>query len=187
MLNLSQIRALLRDLTSRIMSVAARGEVKRVNNSPRMQTVQTSLLKNELRDGLEHPENYGFTSHPKPGAECFALFFGGNRDHGIAIVVADRRFRVQTLAEGEVAIYDDLGQTVHLTRAGLQVTSPTSVTVTAPSVRIEGDLEVTGDVTDQADSTALSMADMRDTYNVHTHNENDSAPAPTGLPNGLMV
>ncbi|WP_431477838.1 phage baseplate assembly protein domain-containing protein [Massilia eburnea] len=61
--------------------------------------------------------NTGFTSVPKPGAEGVVVFVGGNRDHGLVIAVEDRRFRLKGLASGEVAIYDDQGQKVHLTRA----------------------------------------------------------------------
>jgi phage gp45-like len=41
--------------------------------------------------------------------------------HPIVLVVGDRRYRLKNLQDGEVAIYDDLGQKVHLTRDGIRV------------------------------------------------------------------
>jgi len=36
-------------------------------------------------------------------------------------VVSDRRYRLTGLAEGEVALYDDLGHKVHLAREGIVI------------------------------------------------------------------
>ncbi|MBP2314895.1 phage baseplate assembly protein V [Azospirillum soli] len=76
----------------------------------RMQVVQVNLLAGETKDGVEHFEPYGFTSHPHPGAEAAVGFLGGDRSHGIALVVADRRYRIASLQPGEVAIFTDEDQ-----------------------------------------------------------------------------
>lgn len=75
-----------------------------------MQVVQVNLLAGETKDGVEHFEPYGFTSHPHPGAEAAVGFLGGDRSHGIALVVADRRYRIASLQPGEVAIFTDEDQ-----------------------------------------------------------------------------
>jgi len=59
------------------------------------------------------------------------------------------------------------------------------VTATVPLFRIEGNLEVTGDITDHIDATGQSMAAMRSTYNGHTH-PGDSGGT-TGTPNQGMA
>lgn len=78
--------------------------------SGKMQAIQVTLLAGETKDGVEHFEPYGWTSHPHPGAEAVVGFLGGDRSHGIALVVADRRYRISTLQPGEVAIFTDEDQ-----------------------------------------------------------------------------
>jgi phage baseplate assembly protein V len=98
-----------------------RGRVSSVKTSTKMQTLQVDLLAGESKDRMEHFEPYGWTSHPHPGAEVAATFLDGDRSHGLVLVVADRRYRLTTLQEGEVVVHDDLGQKVHLTREGIIV------------------------------------------------------------------
>ncbi len=78
--------------------------------SGKLQIVQVSLLAGEAKDGVQHLEPYGWTSHPHPGAEAAVGFIGGDRSHGIALMVADRRYRITTLQPGEVAIFTDEDQ-----------------------------------------------------------------------------
>lgn len=116
---MSERRALERFLAGirgRIRNVVARGVVTLVRESPLLEEVQLRLLAGELRGPLERFQEYGFTSHPHPGAEAIALFHGGRRAHGLVIAVDDRRYRLLGLAEGEVALYDDLGTRIVLRR-----------------------------------------------------------------------
>lgn len=120
-----------------VRNLIARGEVSAVTVG-NMQGLQAKLFAGEVKGGIEHFEPYGFTSHPLAGAEPVVLFPGGDRSHGIAIVVADRRYRVK-VQPGEVAVHDDQGQVVHLKRDGIHVESPFNVTVKAADVlRLEG-------------------------------------------------
>ncbi len=126
------IFALLRPLKLRVMGMIGRGLITLVDDSKRMQSVQFQGLGSETSDRIERVQNYGFTSVPKKpeesgkGAECIIVAIGGDKSHEVVIVVDDRRFRFRAdadagMKEGEVAIYDDLGQYVHLTRDGIIV------------------------------------------------------------------
>ena len=137
----------------------ARGVVSAADGTKKMRAVQVRLLADEVRDDLEHVEPYGFTSEPKDDEqpEAFALFFGGDRSHGIVFCVADRRYRLKNLKPGEVALYDDLGQKVYLTRDGLVIETPGTLTATVAkdaSITVGGNLaaEVSGDATLKASS-----------------------------------
>ncbi|WP_415257753.1 phage baseplate assembly protein V [Thauera phenylacetica] len=171
----------------RLGNMLARGAVSVVNAASKMQTLQVKLMADEVKDGVEHFEPYGYTSHPKPGAEAIAAFFDGDRSHGAILIVGDRRFRLTGLAEGEVALYDDLGQKVHLTRTGIVIDGaglPITITDTS-KVRIESPmLECTGEIKDLCDTTGETMSGMRATYDGHTH-PGDSGGT-TGTPNQGM-
>jgi phage baseplate assembly protein V len=112
---------LLAPLARRLQNLVARGVVVLSDASRKLQTLQIKLLADEVADGSEHFEPYGYTARPHPGAEHVTIFVDGDRSHPLTIVVADRRYRLTALAEGEVAIYDDQGQKVHLTRTGIVV------------------------------------------------------------------
>jgi len=103
-------------ITRALHGMVARATVRRVDDGPKMQELQVGLLADELADGVERFQNYGFTAHPLPGAEGIAVFVGADRAHGVVIAVDDRRFRLTSLEPGEVAIYTDEGDTIHLMR-----------------------------------------------------------------------
>ncbi len=169
----------------RITNMLARGTVEQVNSAKKMQEVQADLLADEIK-GMEQMEPYGFTACALPGAELLAAFMDGDKSHGVVICVADRRYRLVGLAAGEVAIYDDQGQKVHLTRTGIVIDGanlPVTITNT-PKVRMETVLlEVTGEIKDRCDTDGETMNNMRSTYNTHTHEETGTT---TQQPNQQM-
>lgn len=97
--------------------------VFRGTRQDKMQRAQAEMYAGETRE-MEHAEPYGFTSVPHEGAEVIAAAPGGSRSHMVILCVADRRYRLQNLAAGEVAIHDDQGQVVHLTRDGMVLETP---------------------------------------------------------------
>ena len=97
-----------------------------------------------VRDKVHHAQPYGFCSRPLEGAETVTLNIAGNAAQSICIVVSDRRY-VLDLAEGEVAIHDDQGQKVHLTRDGIVITG-SSVVINSPKVSMSGDINLDGNV-----------------------------------------
>lgn len=168
---------LLAPYVRQLGNLFGRGEVTGVNGGTKMRTLQISLLAGEPKDDVEHFEPYGFTSEVKVGSEPLALFFDGDRSHGVVVVVADRRYRLTGLQSGEVAIYDDLGQKVHLTRDGIVIDGAglPMIFTNTPTVRMETDrLECTGEIVDRCDSDGRSMEEMRTVHNGHTHHENDA-------------
>jgi len=171
----------MRQLFSRIGNMLARGRVRSVNAAGKMQVLQLDLLAGETKDRLEHLEPYGFTSHPKPGAEAAVAFLDGDRSHGIVLVVADRRYRLTTLAAGEVALSDDLGQKVHITRAGIVISGaglPVIINNT-PLVTIDSALTVTGSLTVQGAAITHAGTNIGKT---HVHSGVTAGGGNTGLP-----
>ena len=101
------------------------------------------------------------------------FFFDGDRSHGIVFTIADRRYRLKPLKTGEVAIFDDLGQKVHLTRDGLEVYTPGWLHATVDkdaeitvggnvAERVGGDVSaiVSGNVTLNASTVTIDSASL---------------------------
>ena len=136
-----------------LANVLARGVVALASSASKLQSLQLRLLAGEVKDGVEHLEPYGFTSCPHSGAEALAGFIGGDRSHGVVIMVSDRRFRVQGLKPGEVAIYTDEGDRVHFKRdrvieietVTLNVKASESVNFDTPVITTTGCIESAGD------------------------------------------
>ncbi len=209
-MTLEDLARILQPLRARVAMILSRAVVVAVDDTTLAQTLRVRGYSGELLSGVERLHEYGFTSHPIQGPEgaieALLAAPGGNRDGAVAVAVGDRTLRLKGLAEGEVALYDDQGSVVHLKRGGhvrvasaslVEIDSPslvvdcetatveaqTVITLVAPTVRVEGNLEVTGDVVSSSDSSPLSLATFRSTYNVHRHDENDNAPGPTDPPN----
>ena len=111
-----QIRRMMAPYLRLARMMVARAVINLVNDGLKMQELQVTLLADEVRADMERFQEYGFTSHPVPGAEAVVVFVGGARDHGIAVAVDDRRYRLKSLEQGEVALHDDQGQAIHLKR-----------------------------------------------------------------------
>jgi phage baseplate assembly protein V len=109
---------LLAPLRARVANMVSRAVVQLVDDSAKMQLLQLGLLSDETREEIERFQNYGFTSNPKADAEAVVLFVGGRRDHGLAIAVDDRRYRLKNLESGEVAVYNDVGSKIVLHHNG---------------------------------------------------------------------
>lgn len=164
----------LQSLQRQVQSLIARAVIGSVNAGTKCQTVDVAMIAGEEKSGIEHMEPYGFTSRATSGAEAVLLFPDADRSHAVAVVVSDRRYRIKGLTGGEVAIYDDQGQSVTLTRAGIVVDGggkPITFT-NAPKARFEMDIEATGQIKDLCDSNGQTMAGMRVAYNGHRHKEN---------------
>lgn len=177
-------------LTQRVLKMVRRAVVTLVDDSLAMQGLQLTALDKQVIDGAEHFQPYGFTSVPLAGAEAIVANVGGAYNHPVVLVVDDRRYRMKALADGEVAIYTDEGDYIHIKRGGtIDVVAATKVNITAPDVAMSGNLQVAGSTTLTGPVTAEStlaatgaltsassvgdptgtMADMRGDYNSHAH------------------
>lgn len=183
-MTLDDLRRLLAPVHTRIMNLVGRAVVKTVDDGKKLQELQVSVLAGEVRDEVEHFQPYGFTSVPRSGAEAVVLFVGGNREHGIAAVVSDRRYRLKDLQPGEVAVYNDAGAKIVLRDDGdieatpkaggkFRVSGDVAVTgslETGGDVNVSGSVEATGDVK----AGAISLQ-------THTHNASLTVSGSAGM------
>lgn len=170
----------LAPLRQRLALMVGRAVVLLVQDGLKLQGLQVSLLAEEVREDVERFQNYGFTSHPLPGAEAIAVGVAGSRDHMVVLAVDDRRYRLVGLQAGEVAIYTDEGDKIVLKRGGtVEVTASTKVRLVTPLVECTGNVQVAGSINSGADITAAgnvadqagakTMAGMRAAFNPHKH------------------
>lgn len=169
-------------------NVIARGELALVNPDGKMQALQMRLNADEVKDGMEHFEPYGLTSNPHPGAEAVAVFVGGDRSHGLVVQVSDRRFRLQGLESGEVALYTDEGDFLHFKRGReiaietltLNIKADTAVAIDTPLMRIKATTAVefdtplistTGRIESVGDQVAAGVS-----TSLHVHEDSDKKP-----------
>lgn len=144
-MNSSTWRKLSAPIRRRITLMVSRAVGRLVDPATLLQTLQLELLKGEVLDGVEHMEGYGRTAHPPAGYEALTASLGGDRAHTVALAAFHRQFRVRNLAEGEQAIYDDLGNVIHFKRDRIMVNSGDLVEVIAPEVKVIASTKITLD------------------------------------------
>ncbi len=149
------VNKLLDPVKRQIRNSIARGVLTLVNDAVALQQVQIQLMALPQPDGsiaaeigsdIEVMGHYGLTSVPFPGAEAAYVSVGGVRAHGLVIAVDDRRYRLTGLAAGEVALYDDQGQVVHLTRTGILVQTPLQARIAAADIQVHASNSYSWDV-----------------------------------------
>lgn len=126
-------------LMGRIRMMVARAIIAVVDDAASLQMLQVDALADETLDEVERFGTYGLASAPHPGAEAIVLCVGGLRSHAIAIAVEDRRYRLKNFRSGEVALYDDQGQVIHLTRDGILIETSKPVTIKTPHATLDAD------------------------------------------------
>jgi phage baseplate assembly protein V len=172
---------------NRLRMVIGRGRVTFGNDSGNVQLLQIKLNADKINDDMPRLAEFGFTSMPPEDSDVLAVFIAGDRSNGVVVATGHQASRLKNLKAGEVAIYDDQGQSIYITREGIVINGgglPVKITNT-PEVRMETSLKVTGDIKDRCDLPAgKTMADMRTTYNGHNHN--DPQGGAVGVPNQQM-
>jgi phage baseplate assembly protein V len=109
--------------------------------------VQVTVLDDETLPKVRRVEPFGLSSRPKPGAQVYMVFPSGDRAHGIALVIGDKRYQMD-LIEGEVALHDDDGNFVKLGAGGVvTVKANTKVVAETPLFEVTGDVHIGGGLT----------------------------------------
>ncbi|WP_434777698.1 phage baseplate assembly protein V [Neisseria sp. Ec49-e6-T10] len=93
---------------------AFRSVVKRVNTSGSTTKIQLAALEGEIVQDAELMQHFGFTSHPPINSDAIVIPLGGKTSHGIIIATENGSYRVKSLKEGEVSIYNQDGASITL-------------------------------------------------------------------------
>jgi phage gp45-like len=104
----------------------------------------------ETIDNREYFQHYGLTSRPLAGAELIIINEG---NHYIAIASDDRRYRL-AIENGEVALYTDEGDKIHLKRdKTIEIVSGNKLTMT-----VTNEVDVTTKTVKVTASTVCDVA-----------------------------
>lgn len=166
-----QAQRAARNVRQAFRAVAAR------NTHGKLIGVQMQGLAGETVDG-EQFQNYGFSSAPLPGAEYIVIPVGGNSKHSVVVASEDGRYRLK-LQDGEVSLYTDEGDYVHMKRGrmievvtdDLVFKVKNKVRFETPLVEMTGDENVNGNIKANGEVAdhLRSMQMDRDIYNKHGH------------------
>lgn len=155
--------------TPQLANMIARAITRAVDDANPRQTAQVEVTKGELLDDVPRYQNYGSTSKPPAkGTDCIMIFPGGDREQGVVIAMENRQFRLTNLADGEVALYDDLGNVFKLGRDQVELIAVTKAIVTAPDVELVAAASAV--ITSGASSIEITPAGVAITSLVLTHN-----------------
>lgn len=111
------------DIIRVLQNLVGRGVVKAARNE------KAQAVDIETIDGLvtaEYLEPFGFTGRPKPGAEAVILQIGAT-SHPICISTPDRKYRITTLQDGDVAIYDANNNSIILGSSGITINGDVTI------------------------------------------------------------
>ncbi|MCJ2067746.1 phage baseplate assembly protein V [Methylobacterium sp. J-030] len=156
-------RSTTRDAATRAGVMITRGTIQSADDSKKMQEVTVKGLHDEVKDGVEHWQRYGFSSVPlqaaEQAAEALIASLSGGRSHPVVFAVDDRRYRPKNLKAGESQHYDDQGQNTHITRAGINQTGK-KVTITAGSKPATDNFELN----EQLKGLAARLSQVEDSH-----------------------
>ena len=157
-----------------------RGLVQSANDAGAAQTVTVTTHDGVTRADVPVMQPYGFSSSaPIDGAVTLVLSVGGDAGDPVALTVGNLSFRFGKLGTGEVVMHDLDGNRVHIRAGGtIEVWAASQVTINAPNVVINGNLTVSGDISDQ-NGTHGTVAVLRGDYNAHKHGGSPTTDHPT--------
>jgi phage gp45-like len=97
----------------------------------RSRTIQLAFMTlGNTISSITQMQHYGFASRPHAMSDHAVIAPGNQASQSISIASNDQRYQI-SLAEGEAAIHDDQGQSVHITRAGIAWTDKSGNTFTS--------------------------------------------------------
>lgn len=151
----AKISRFLAPLSMRIRNMLARCVIKAINDDHKLQTATISILKNELKGNVEVFQLYGLDVNPPADTEAVVVCPNGDRSSAIVLAMGDRRFRITGKKSGEVAIYTDEGDYIHLKRNHNVEIKTLHLKTTAEDATF--DLK---NMTVNADNTAFNLKNM---------------------------
>lgn len=156
------IKKIIAPIQRRVVNMIARGTTSKATDEAKgLQRLQITLSAQEVLDGIERMQEYGFASRPLTGAETLAVFLGGDRSHGLVIATDDRRYRPKDLIEGETGLYNSAGNRFRMKPNG-------NAELTAGKFKFQGTSDELMDLLVQTLDLVKNMNDKLNTTTTNT-------------------
>lgn len=140
---------------------------------------KVTLLDGETMSNIPYAQPFGMKTRPPVNSKGVLLSRGGQKSGGFLIVLEDDS-GAPALADGETSFFNNHGATIHLKADGSIEVDGGDFKIKGGNCVIEaGDLDASGDVTDNSGTPAPTMALMRTVFNSHTHTGNLGNPTST--------
>ena len=104
----------------RILLMVGKALIKAVKDTDKLQVVQVSLMKDELKNDVERIQEFGFTSNPPEDSEAVIVCVGGDRSNMLVIATDYSAGRPKGLEPGESMQYNKDGQYMKINKNGKQ-------------------------------------------------------------------
>ena len=173
-MDIKDLLKIIAPLQRKIMLMIGRAVLTTIKDTDGYQKLQIALLSGDVSDGVQRLQNYGWTSVPKAGADAIFVCVGGSHDNGIVIACDDKRYRLKGLASGEVAIYTDEGDKIHLKRGN-------NIEITTTILKVNGKLTVTGNIESSGEIKGSEVKAGQIALTTHKHTSAASG-SPTSPP-----
>ena len=133
----------------RVQLMVGRAVIAASKDDQKIQTLQVQILKDEVQEGIQNFQHFGFRSNAPRGSEAIIVAVGGNRENSVCIATVNRDSKADlpNLQEGESVAFSKGGTLVHFKLNGeVFVKADTKVEVEAPSATFSGDVEIAGNL-----------------------------------------
>lgn len=108
-------------IKSRLMLMVNRGVSESVDDTTKIQTIKSRLLKGEVKNKIPSIQQFGYSSNPPKGSDLVILSINGNRENSVVIGSEHRDYRYLDLAEGDCVVYNKNGKFIHLNGGDVRV------------------------------------------------------------------
>lgn len=159
-----------------------------LNLATRVQRVSGEGLAREPLDDMELFQHFGLTSAPPAGTQYIVVPLGGRTSASVVVATEHGAYRFKLDNQGEMAIYNQWGDRVHLKKdRSIHVVAELKVVMDTPLLQVNGEIRATKNITSDMevrDQGGLkSMSGMRQVHNLHRHGETGGT---TNTPDALM-
>ncbi|WP_337049778.1 phage baseplate assembly protein domain-containing protein [Serratia fonticola] len=166
-------------LYRRAMMTVTMAKVTASSDGGAVQALQTQTPL-EVKGDTPRMMEFGFSSGLPAGTDVVIICPNGDRSNAMVIASNHSASRHSGLNPGETVIFNQWGQYVKLTEAGIEVQAngKTVDVKQATLVNIEASagvkmdtplLQTTGDIQDNCDSNRATLKQLRDAFNQHDH------------------
>lgn len=136
-----------------IRAMLRRAAVVSVDDSGDRQLLDLSAFASDLPRKVARIQDFGFASNPPVGGEGLLLCPGGRSDRAVFVGGEAKQYRPKNTELGGTILYDANGQAVSLVKNNIRIVGTDTVTITAPTIVLAGNVHLGG-----ADATRPASA-----------------------------